>query len=280
MRFPRDFRRETATPVSVVFPPPPAYQPVQIPYAQLSQPGLHIQAPSGATVQPYAAGPGGLTPIVYRPIEGNQPPAIFNAPPPNPPYHAPPQPVPQAPMVAAPLYVPDAGQPGIYGQGPRPASWHAANFGHMSGFPQSAVPSKPTLRQRLMRMLRLPAGYASTVSESAPSLRNVSIPASPYHMSASRRSSPARPTSRRLGRGERVRYHRSARTVSPGPRRGTHSYRLASPKPRPRSQSPRYAHRKYRRTRFAPGSSSSYSSTSRSSCCSPVRRGSRFSDRT
>lgn len=279
MRFPREFRRGTATPVSVVF-PPPAYQPIQIPYAQPSQSGLHIQTPPGTTVQPYVAGPGVFTPIVYSPVDGNQPPAVLNAPPPNLPYYGPQQPVPQASMVAAPFYTQDVTQAGIYGQGPRPASWHAANFGHMSCFPQPAEPRKPTLRQRLMRMIRLPAGHASTVSESAPSQRNVSIPASPYHMSTSRRSSPARPTARRLSRGARVGHHRYARTVSPGPRRGIYSYRLASPKSRPRSQSPRYVHRGYRRTRSAPGDSSSYSSTSSSSCCSPVRRGSRFSDRT
>lgn len=263
-----------------MFPPPPAYQPAQMPYAQHSQPGFQIQAPPGATVQPYVAAPGGVTPVAYGPAEGNLPPAVFNTLPPNPPYHAPQQNASQIPMVAAPFYTQDVPQARIYGQGPRPASWHAANFGHMSGFPQSAAPRKPKLRQRLMRVLRLPAGHASTVSESAPSQRNVSIPASPYHTSASRRSPLVRSTTRRLSRGARVGHHRSARTVSPGPRRGTHSYRLASPKPRPRSQSPQYVHRKYRRARFAPADSSSYSSTSSSSSCSLVRRGSRFSDRT
>lgn len=280
VRLPRELRRGRVTPVPVMI-PPPAYQAVQTPYGQYSQPGLHIQAPPGATVQPYVAGPGGVTSVVYGQVDSHQQPAALARQVPGPGYYVPQQPISQTPTGAAPFY---GQQPGIYGQDPGPGSWHAANIGHMSAAPHSAEPSKPKLRQRLMRMFRLPQGHASTVTDSPPSPRGVPRAATPYPTSASRRSSPTRP-SRRPTRIVRPEYRRSARTVSPRPRRSMHSYRYASPRPRPRSQSP-YVYRKDARFRYSPDSSSSSSRTSTSSSGSwssteaVVRGRSRASDRT
>lgn len=281
VRLPRELRRRYASPVPVMLPPPPAYQAVQVQYGQYSQPGMHIQAPPGATVQPYTAGPVGSAPVTYGQLNNHQPPPGFNGPVQNP-YYAPQQPFSQVPAGCAPFHGP---QPRAYGQDPGTGPWHTPNTRHMSAVPQSAEPHTPTLKQRLMRMFRLPIGHASTVTESLISPTNAVRAASPRLASASRHSSPVRPLTRRSTRGARGVYRRPARTVSPRPRRSMHSYRYASPKPRPRSQSP-YRHRNKARYRFSRDRSSSSSSTSTSSCGSGsstgavVRGRSRGSDRT
>ena len=281
VRLPRELRRRYATPVSVMLPPPPAYQAVQVPYGQYSQAGMHIRAPPGATVQPYVAGPGDFTPVVYGQVDGHQAPTGFNGLVSNP-YYVPQQPISQVPTGEPPFRGP---QPGAYGQDLGTGPWHTPSTRDMSATPQSAEPPKPTLKQRLMRKFRLPMGHASTVTESPPSPRNAPRAASPRPASVSRRSSPARPSTRRSTRSARDGYRRPARTVSPGPRRSMHTYRYASPKPRPRSQSP-YVFRRTAQYRFSPNKSSSSSSSSTSSSGTGssteavVRGRSRASDRT
>ena len=219
--------------------------------------------------------------MVCGATDSHQPPTPLIAPASNPVYYVPEQqPVSQVPAGGAPLYGP---QPRAYGQGSTLGPWQTPNINHMSATPQLADHSKPTLRQRLIHMFRLPTGHASTITES-PSPRHVSRAASPHPTSASRRNTPSLPHTRQSARSARAGHRRSARTVSPGPRRSMHSYRCASPRPRPRSQSP-YVYRKAPRYRFSPDDSSSSRSTlsSSSGLCSSteavIRGRSRASDR-
>lgn len=281
VRLPRELRPRYTSPVSVIVPPPPTYQAVQVPYGQYVQPGMHIQAPPGTTVQPYVAGPAGFTPVAYGQANSHHPPPGFNGPVPNP-YHAPQQPIPHLPTGGAPFNGP---QPGAYAQDLGMGPWDTPAAREMSAAPQSVEPPKPTLTQRLMRKFRLPMGHASTVTESPPSLRSASRATSPGLVSASRHSSPVRRSPRRITRSVRNAYRRPVRTVSPGPRRGMRSYRYASPRRRPRSQSP-YVYRRTSRRRSSRARSSSSSSASTSSGGSGsttwavVRGRSRGSDRT
>ncbi|KAL2107850.1 hypothetical protein VUR80DRAFT_4682 [Thermomyces stellatus] len=281
VRLPRELRQRDVSPILVMPSPAPAYQAVQVPHSQYFQPRMHIQAPPGATTQPYAAGPGVLTPVVCALADAHPPPTGFNGLVPNP-YYVPQPPISQTPAGAAPFHEPQAGAYVLdWGTGP----WHTPSIRHMSAAPQPTKPPKPTLRQWLMSKFRLPMGHVSTVTGSPPTPRNASRASSPHPPSASCCSSPARPSAGRLTRSARDKYRRSARTVSPGPRRSMYSCRYASPRPRPRSQSP-YVHQKTVQYRFSPDKSSSPSSSSTSSSGSGssteavVRGRSRASDRT
>lgn len=274
VRLPREFRRRHTTAIPVMLPPPPTYQQLQPPYGYAS-PGVHIQAPPGATVQPYVAGPATFTPAVYGQSDGQK---ML-----NPPYYVPQQHTPPVPIGGTPIY---GHQTGVYGQYPVTEPWHIPSLGHMSAVPKPTGLSKTKLKQRLMGMFRLPVGHASTITGSPPTPKHVSRAGTPYPASVSRHSSPARPSTRRSMRSVRDDSRQPIRTASPGPRRSIHSYRYASPIRRSRSESPRYVYRKYRRQQPMPEysySSSTTSSSSSGSGCSTaavIRSHSRASDRT
>ncbi|SPO02824.1 uncharacterized protein DNG_05499 [Cephalotrichum gorgonifer] len=163
VRYPRVPRRPRAVSVPVILPPPPAYQPVQVPYAYSTYaPPGHVVAPPGATVQTYAIPSGGTASAMYSPVDGGQRPPTFHTPGPTSVPYGTQQPAQQVPIAGVPLdaynslpqrggYTPAGG----YGQGPWPDAWHAGN----------RVPDEPA--PRLIAKSALPVVLAPKSPRSA-----------------------------------------------------------------------------------------------------------------